>query len=541
MSKRKKRMILFVVGVCLCGILFFLVGNQVLNKDKEEFLRQCREYEGIWNDEKGEFSLEIYRVTSGHMAFSLHHKKFKCDVSFMTAYSVGDGYEFTYNAVRLAGTTYRIHAGESGTGRIYLQDDKIYVEIGEVADKPQSLEFQGVLTKKHDLPQEEIIHLMEYMNTKKQLPKKMKKYCSLLYDEEGKVWRIRVVFNEDNCYTKTDVDGFSLGTFESECESRLGKATECIGLSGDLQKKVYEKGDYYYSIIRNEFGMVIEIDCQKKQLPGTTRTGEFIMKGDTLLRYAGDYYNYDSGDRYIQLPENVKRIASHAFEIGENGFERSATESGTNILHIPAGIFVEEDAFQNCGPLLIELAEGWKVVPKRAFAHTVSLSNREEKKSWVMFHLPDSLERIEEEAFALDNSTEGLKNYWQTFMGEVNPSPPILIQNDKMPNVTYIGDNALWGIKLSQLPKKATYLGKNITLSTMLPIWIPQGITKLQKDNFFLYGTEGVDIEIGRNLRQIEKGAFQSSMEELCIKRITIDKENKFLQSFDKNGEYAID
>lgn len=123
MSKRKKRMILFVVGVCLCGILFFLVGNQVLNKDKEEFLRQCREYEGIWNDEKGEFSLEIYRVTSGHMAFSLHHKKFKCDVSFMTAYSVGDGYEFTYNAVRLAGTTYRIHAGESGTGRIHPDDN----------------------------------------------------------------------------------------------------------------------------------------------------------------------------------------------------------------------------------------------------------------------------------------------------------------------------------------------------------------------------------------------------------------------------------
>lgn len=525
MSQRKMRMILVVVGACLCGIILFLVGNIIQKKDNDEFLKQCKEYEGTWENEKGTFSLEIYRVTSGQLAFSLHHKKFVRDVSLMTAYSVGDGYEFTYSAVRLAGKVYRIHAGNSGTGRIYLQEDKIRVDIPKIADRPGALEFQGILTKEKELPQEEVVHLMEYMNTKRQLPKKLERYCSLLYDEEGKVWRIRVVFNEDNCYRKTDVGGLSLCTFETECERELGTAMETYEVSGKLQKKVYEKGDFFYSIIRNEFGMVIEIDCQKRELPGTTRIGDFIMKGDTLLRYAGDYH--DGGE--IDLPVNVKRIASFAFEFGENGLGVSQTENSVNILTIPAGIFVEEDAFRNCGPLLIELAEGWKVVPKRAFAHTVSLSNRKEKKSWVTIRLPDSLERIEEEAFALDHSTEELAKYWQTFIGENNPSPPItLLYSESLPNITYIGDNALWGIKLSSLPKNATYLGKNITLSTMLPVSIPQGITKLQKDNFFLYGTEGLSIEIGRNLREIAEGAFRDSDNRVSYEKITLDKENPY-------------
>ena len=84
------------------------------------------------------------------------------------------------------------------------------------------------------------------------------------------------------------------------------------------------------------------------------------------------------------------------------------------------------------------------------------------------------------------------------------------------------------------LPKKVRYLGKNITLSTMFTISIPQGVTELHKDTFFLYGSEGAEVEIGPNMRKLDKGAFRSAHKGNGIIKITIDKENQYLHSFDK-------
>lgn len=535
MSKRKKSLLLFVVGVCLCGILFLLISSQIQKRDREEFIKQCKEYEGVWKDRENKFAVDIFRVTDGNIAFSLHNREFRCNAEFMTGYSVGNGYEFTYNAVRLGGNTYRVHAGSNGVGHIYLKDDKILIDIPQMKDKPHILEFQGELMKSHSLPEEDTVRLMTYMGTKKQLPDKLKKFCSLLYDEKGEVWRIRAVSDEDHCYTRTDVDGISFCTFQSECENKLGKAGRNCELSGGLQKSVYEKGDYVYSVIRNEFGMVIEIDCQKRNLPGTIREGDFILKGSTLLKYTGDYRQTGDVNDYLDLPENVGRIASHAFELGENGLGGADREIGKRILNIPEDVEIEEDAFYHCGPLIIQLEEGRKVIPKRAFAHMTALENKEDRKSWVTIILPNSLERIEEEAFALDNSTQGLQDYWDSFRGETNPSQPIALEFDQSRlSVRYIGDNALWGIRLMGLPNKVRYLGKNITLSTMFTISIPQGVTELHKDTFFLYGSEGAEVEIGPNMRKIDKGAFRSAHKGNGIIKITIDKENQYLHSFDK-------
>lgn len=532
MSQRKQHMLVAMIAVCLCGGFLFLLASIGKREDEKKFLKQCKQYEGIWQNDSRTFSLKIYRVTSGHMMCSLYSKKMGREVPFMTAYSVGNGYEFTYSATRLAGTVYRIHAGDDGVGRIYPEEDKIRMEILGIPDKPRALEFEGMLTKTGELPKEETVHLMTYMNTRKKLPRSLQKYCTLFYDEEGKVWRIRAIFNEVNIYRKTDVNGLSLCTFETECEREFGDASESYELSSKRKKQVYEKDEYRYTLIRNEFGAVEEVDCQKKELPGTTRNGDFLMKGDTLFRYVGDYQNFNK----ISLPSNVKRIASHAFDIGENGIKISNVENHSNVLYIPAGITVEEDAFQNCGPLIIRLAEGWKVVPKRAFAHTVSMQSLKEKKSWVTFFLPQSLERIEEEAFALDNSSKGLNEYWRVLDEDETSVPAIYLSvEQELSNITYIGDNALWGLCLSALPRKATYLGKNLTLLNEGTISIPKGITKLRKDNFFLRGVGDINIKIGKNLQDIESGAFRDNFQDVYYYRISVDKKNPYMYK-DKYG-----
>lgn len=255
---------------------------------------------------------------------------------------------------------------------------------------------------------------MEYMNTKKQLPETVKKYCSLLYDEEGKVWRIRVRLAGNNKHRKTDIGGISLCTTESECERLFGQAVESVDLADRRKKKVYEKGGYCYTIVQNPFGMIEEADCRKKELSGTVQKGEFLMKGNTIFRYTGDIY---SGD--IVLPEGVNRITSRAFELGDNGCFVTEADPQMRKISLPAGIYVEEDAFRNCGPMCIELEKGWKVVPRRAFAHTVSLENMEKKETQIIFMLPETIERIEEEAFAIDNSSERLRTYWREWQNRM--------------------------------------------------------------------------------------------------------------------------
>lgn len=533
---RKRRIIFAAAGALLCSLFLFFLGSMLQERDKEEFLRECKKYEGIWQSADGKFALEMYHVTSGNIVFSLNNKKTNKEISLINANSIGDGYEFSYKSVRLAGPVYYVYAGNESTGRIYLNENKIRVEIPEIPGKPRVLEFQGTLTKKSELSREKPVHLIEYMDTKKTLPQSLRKYCSLLYDDEGKVWRIRVLFAENSDYRKTDMDGILLGTSEEECGRKLGEAIESCDLARDGgTKKIYEKGEYRYTIVRNQFGVIKEVDCQKKELPGTVREGEFLMKGDTLFRYAGDFH-IDSGEAKIVLPEKVRRIAAHAFDMGENGCSIVNTANYMRELVLPAGIYVEEDAFKDCGPIQIRLEEGWKVIPRRAFAHTVSLQSKLKKKDWVIFVLPTTVERIEEEAFALDNSTKGLRTYWRELEESDTTTVPVRVLADYgLSNINYIGDNALWGIKLSSLPAKATFLGKNITLENRTTVNIPEGITVLREDNFYFTNWGANILKIGRNVQDIGVNAFRDSVGSVSFNNVYIEKGNRYMY-VDKYG-----
>lgn len=525
MTTRKRRMLFLAAVVFLCALVFFVIANVLQKKDRENF-QQYAKYEGVWQSADGKLTLEVYRVTSGTLSFSLNNRKTRNEISLSTAYSIGDGYEFSYAPQRLGGPIYYITAGNSCKGSIYPEEDKIRIDIPQIPDKPHVLEFQGTLTKKSGLPEEKTVHLMEYMNTKKQLPETVKKYCSLLTDEDGKVWRIRVRLAGNNKHRKTDIGGISLCTTESECERLFGEAVESVDLDGRRKKKVYEKDGYCYTIVQNPFGVIEEADCRKKELAGTVQKGEFLMKGNTIFRYTGDIYC--SGD--IVLPEGADRIASDAFTLGDNGCFVTEANPEMRKISLAAGIYVEEDAFRNCGPMYIELEKGWKVVPRRAFAHTVSPENMEKKETPVIFKLPETIERIEEEAFAIDNSSERLRTYWREWeQSDEKATPVALLADHGFPNVSYIGDNALWGMGLLSLPEKATFLGKNITVTGRDTVSIPEGITVLRSDNFYFTNRNVYIIQIGKKLQEIEENAFRNNAGCVNFDRVYMDKRNPFI------------
>ena len=509
MTTRKRRILFSAAVVFLCILIFFVIANVLQKKDKENF-QQYAKYEGVWQSADGKLTLEVYRVTSGTLSFSLNNKRTNNEISLSTAYSIGNGYEFSYAPQRLAGPVYYITAGNSCKGAIYPEEGKIRIDIPQIPDKPHVLEFQGTLTKKSGLPEEKTVHLMEYMNTKKQLPETVKKYCSLLFDEEGKVWRMRVRLAGNSKHRKTDIGGISLCTTESECERLLGTAVESVDLAGRRKKKVYEKDGYCYTIVQNPFGVIEEADCRK---------------GNTIFRYIGDIY---SGD--IVLPEGVNRIASHAFELGNNGCFITEANPYMRKISLPAGIYVEEDAFRNCGPMCIELEKGWKVVPRRAFAHTVSLENMQKKETQVIFMLPKTIERMEEEAFAIDNSSERLRTYWREWEQSDRRAAPVeLLADHGFPNASYIGDNALWGMGLLSLPEKATFLGKNITLTGRDTVSIPEGITVLRSDNFYFTNENVYILQIGKKVQEIEENAFWNNAGCVNFNRVYVDERNPFI------------
>ena len=191
---------------------------------------------------------------------------------------------------------------------------------------------------------------------------------------------------------------------------------------------------------------------------------------------------------------------------------------------------MEEDAFRNCGPMCIELEKGWKVVPRRAFAHTVSLENMQKKETQVIFMLPKTIERMEEEAFAIDNSSERLRTYWREWEQSDRRAAPVeLLADHGFPNASYIGDNALWGMGLLSLPEKATFLGKNITLTGRDTVSIPEGITVLRSDNFYFTNENVYILQIGKKVQEIEENAFWNNAGCVNFNRVYVDERNPFI------------
>ncbi len=459
MTAKKKRLLFMVLGVCLCALIAVLIGERAISDNKKEYAERCSEFAGIWTDKDKTISLEIQRVTSEAIFFSLDEKNNR----LFSGRAVGDEtYEFTYNST---GNMYRmsIRPGTENKLTIQLLDKKVRLNFpGGGMKKQKPPRFNGMLTKKTSLVNQKAYSLSGYLGTKKEPARALNRYCSFSRLEDGTIWRVHTLLDETGEYFKTDLLGITMNSTLSECKRTLGRMISEQTLVWKGIRRQYENDKYVSTIVTNEFGVIIEMDCQLKNLPGAKREGEFILKGNSLYRFAGDY----TGGIKITIPAKCNRISSHAFDAGEYGYSLNEKRKYTRNITIPKKVFVEEDAFANCGSLTITIAEGTTKITKKAFAHMVSEESMMKKVKWVEVNLPSSLEVVEEGAFALGESTDKLRRFWQIYSWDFERIP-VRINTLKIMReftLTYIGDNAFWGVDMDGLPPGLTYLGTNYTV-----------------------------------------------------------------------------
>lgn len=515
MTIRKKRLLMIIAGALLCSVVLWFMAEFALQSDQDEYAKKCKYFEGTWKSETGDLVLDVRRVSSGALFFSIENKKVQRKVSRVYAYAVGDDmYEFSYgtNAGK-TGKVYKIVPGDEAKGTIHLQEGKIAVDFPEIEGQKGGLEYTGVLVKKDAFPKQKVHHLTDYLGTKKKMDADLQEYCSFGYDADGSIWRVHAMLAEESERYKTDIAGISMNSTAEECESLLGNMTSEIKLDERGWRRQYENDMYVSTVIVNSFGVITELDCQLANLPGTSRQDDFIMKGNTVYRYAGDY----SQAKTIELPQGTQRIASHAFDAGEHGYSLLTSNRQTCRLDIPDQVFIEEDAFANCGSLSIYLKSGCKEIPAGAFAHMVSLESRFKKANWVSIILPSSLRKIGDRAFALGEATEDLEQYWEGNNANMEGDPvSIRAPGFSGSAISYIGDNAFWGIAMTGLPRALCYLGKNYTLrstdviSTSDELQIPKGLDVLKKDSLFLQG-DYFQIRLPSTMKDIEEGAIRGS------------------------------
>ena len=75
MTAKKKRLLFMVLGVCLCALIAVLIGERAISDNKKEYAERCSEFAGIWTDKDKTISLEIQRVTSEAIFFSLDEEQ----------------------------------------------------------------------------------------------------------------------------------------------------------------------------------------------------------------------------------------------------------------------------------------------------------------------------------------------------------------------------------------------------------------------------------------------------------------------------------
>ena len=491
MTAKKKRLLFMVLGVCLCALIVVLIGERAISDNKKEYAERCSEFAGIWTDKDKTISLEIQRVTSEAIFFSLDEKNNR----LFSGRAVGnETYEFTYNST---GNMYRmsIRPGTENKLTIQLLDKKVRLNFpGGGMKKQKPPRFNGMLTKKTSLVNQKAYSLSDYLGTKKEPARALNRYCSFSRLEDGTIWRVHTLLDETGEYFKTDLLGITMNSTLSECKRTLGRMISEQTLVWKGMRRQYENDKYVSTIVTNEFGVIIEMDCQLKNLPGAKREGEFILKGNSLYRFAGDY----TGGIKITIPAKCNRISSHAFDAGEYGYSLNEKRKYTRNITIPKKVFVEEDAFANCGSLTITIAEGTTKITKKAFAHMVSEESMMKKVKWVEVNLPSSLEVVEEGAFALGESTDKLRRFWQIYSWD-SERIPVRINTLKIMReftLTYIGDNAFWGIDMDGLPPGLTYLGTNYTVQLYSSgydsdskLALPVSLKKLNPHTIYLLDT----------------------------------------------------
>ena len=459
---RKKRLITMIAVVAAAAICLAVIAYILMKRDMEEYIRWQAQYKGVWESADGNYEMTVRRITSAHLIFSIYNKERDLSLEYACAtVDEGEEYSFQYDLSRRVVGTVVAGYGKRGSGTIRLQEESVALDVKAIEGFQKYLEFQGTLKKKSASLDKERKDLQELMG--KGRPNNYSESESLytLEEKQGKINRTHITWDADRKqdeYEKYEMNGINSLCLLSDLETKFGEPEEEEELARNRYRRTYEKDGYRYWFITDGYGLVVEGDCQYLTPENGRREGDFMMEGNTVIRYTGDYEK----NRTIVLPEGTKKIAGGAFTVAQNlcPIEYICTTK----LNIPGGIEVEKEAFRNCAKMRITLEEGWTSVPTEAFAHMVEEDTVKGKNQWIEVTLPSSCRRLEERAFETkwfkEKSTDQSILEYDT--GNVGVQPVTVSLND---GLEYIGDNALFGIMNNMLPKDLKYLGENYFLS----------------------------------------------------------------------------
>lgn len=465
---RKKRLIAMIIVVVSCALFLAVLGYMMMEKDEEEYARWQAGYKGLWTDENDQYQYQVtvYRVTSAHMIFSMENKAKSGSPFYVAAVATGEReYTFTYDveAYEEKGVNKtRFSYGKRLQGNFVLKEQELQVNIASMSNKSIAahtgdIAFEGSLKKKESLPQEARSDLFKFME--KAAPKDYQEGESPYYleEQEGKVSHIHIVWDNNREKTKGYMfDEINPYCMVADLQNRFGSPITEEKLDDHRYKYVYEKERYRYQFITEGYGLVVEADCQLIEPLRGQKKGDFIVEGDTVLRYLGDYEK----QRKIKLPEGTKRIATGTFTVGDAALSDSCTKVAELI--IPKDVKVEPYAFRNCGKLRIELEEGWTAVEEESFAGMVSKKRQYERFHWVDVTLPSTMRRLKIRAFATE--VNGLSDDLYSDDGTTDYVEPVMVHLNS--GLEYIEDDALQGIRCDEIPQHLIEVGTNFYIDS---------------------------------------------------------------------------
>ena len=451
---RKKRLLIMVAAVVCCTLFVFVFGYIMMRADKEEYAKWQASYKGKWVSANGDYQLTVRRVTGAHIIFSIENKQYGSLLPCASGMATGDGeYVFYYDIEAYKDKNVdknRICYGNRFQGNISLKEKKIEVNVVSASNHLKNIGFQGELKRKSDLPKIQKEDLLDRLGT--EIPKDYKDGTMPYHIEQqnGRVSRVHIIWDNDRDNVMADkyiVDDMNAWCMLFDLETKFGSPISEEQLDNNRYKRVYENEQYRYQFITDGYGVVVEADCQYRSPLKGKREGDFIVEGDTVLRYLGDYEK----QRKITLPKGTKKIATGAFSVGDATLSKLCTH--VTELKIPKDVKVEPGAFRDCGKLRIVLEQGWTTVEPESFAYMVAKEKKSQRLSWVRVELPRTMRRLKKNAFL----TEGEIDEMQKDETAVN----VLLNNE----LEYIEDDALKGIVCDNIPDHLIELGTNFYYS----------------------------------------------------------------------------
>lgn len=484
MSERIKRLIIMVAGAVFLSLICFFLGDFSMNKNIEEMRKYYNSIEGVWSAADTEYKLEIRRVTSAHVVFSIWDKANEVKTDFFSA-TVED----EENRYRFSAGSMTDYFGDDGyykkDGIISLQEGAVQLQLTTTGGKTVST---VKLTKKEPLPKKNKISLDSYLNQVAKVPDS----CISFQDSEGRNWFIHAEMTKDKY--EYSFDGINRYSFETDCESRWGENHESTQINPQYKQVVYRKENQVFTVLFDQYGLVSQIECMS-ETENNKREGDFLMYGDTVMKYLGSYQK----DTKISLPEHTKKLASGAFSVSNDVNQNKGM--GELTIDIPPNVEIEKGAFANCKRLHIRLLNGRKVIEEGTFAHLLSDEATEATSNWVRISLPTSIQRLERDAFNQMDAAQSWPDYVKGITQ--HKKSPVVVENAGY--VKEMEENALCGAVVEGADlyrgNMMTTFPKHILIymkTQSSRFCIPKKVKKLKKGDFvFLHNSDIGFVEQG--------------------------------------------